>query len=224
VEIVNPGGNDKIVQILQYVEKNKLADFVLIDGALDRLSHSNPGISRNVFLVTGAQVGSGIEQIRRKTISTVRKFEWQEAGDELIHLFPGALLKRKGTIIIRPGKEESLSEKTLLEDAELFGLIDNGDCLYTSGAITNTIARRLLETGKRFTIVIRDGTCFIADFRYLERFKRSGIEVFLLRNVRIVGIAVNSKGIRRSFKPSSLTEALKNKLPRKYIFDIMYTE
>gem|GEM_PF-482705 len=224
VEVVNPGGNDKVIQIVQYVQSHDIADFILIDGALDRLSHSIPDIAENIFLVTGAQVGRDIETIIGKTVATVRKFEWQTAGEERLAIFQNNPYHWKGTIIVGRNGEETRSKKTLVEDETLCDSIDNGASLYTSGAITDSIAGRLLESGKRFTLIIKDGTRFIAGFRYLERFKRRGISVFLLQNVTIAGIAVNSKGIRRAFKPSTLTEVLKKRLPEKSIFDIMYTE
>ena len=82
-----------------------LADLILIDGALSRMSLASPTVSESLILATGAAYSASMDRLVRDTafkVACIQLPEWtkEAVGDELIRI-PGALTDARVELLLR---------------------------------------------------------------------------------------------------------------------------
>lgn len=221
VQLINPG-NQTIVSRLIRRSINKCGKCsVLIDGALDRLSHGSSALVDGVFICTGVQVEGTLEQMIEQTKDLVENLEKNTCNAEAKRI----ISERRpeiNTLIIRNHQINECIPGTLLDSAELDEKIKNNDIIYTTGVLTDKIIKRLVDKNFGFTIALTDGTKCHVTQKTKAMMKRKGIMFKVLNQIPVYGLSVNSVGIRRSMNPSKVLTAFKEAFKDKWVFDTKY--
>jgi hypothetical protein len=223
VEIINPGSISLIRKIVEQSKSKFDISTVLIDGALDRKSHASSRLADGVFICSGAQVEGTVNDIIKKTETLIDRLEKQECSDELKdiiasdHNTSGLLIIRKNNIILR--------DKCTLLELEVFEqCLKDGDIIYTTGIITDSLAKRILETNKKIRMIVDDGTKIMMERITEKRLLRSGLKINLIYSIPVYGIVLSSVGIRKSFNPSSLLSSFKERFRERLVLDIQFID
>jgi aerobic-type carbon monoxide dehydrogenase small subunit (CoxS/CutS family) len=221
IQLINPG-NQKVVSRMIHSSFNRCGKCtVLIDGALDRLSHGASNLVDGVFICTGVQVEGTLVQIIEKTKELVDNLENSTCTDEIKRLISDCKAEF-GTVIIRNHHINACMTGTLLDSTELDEKIKNNDIIYTTGVLTDKIIKRFGEKDLRCTIVLIDGTKCHVSQRAKAMMTRKGIDLKVLNQIPVYGLSVNSVGIRRSMNPSKVLMAFKEVFKDKWVFDTQY--
>ncbi|MEA1884461.1 MAG: hypothetical protein U9N62_08095 [Thermotogota bacterium] len=221
IQLINPGNQKVVSNMIRNSIKRCGKCTVFIDGALDRLSHGASNLVDGVFICTGVQVEGTLDQIIDKTKELVDNLENSTCDDEMLRLISECKSEFR-TFIIRNDQIEACMAGTLLDSTELDEKIKNNDIIYTTGVLTDKIIKRLGEKDLRYTIVLIDGTKCHVSHRYKAIMTRKGIVLKVLNQIPVYGLSVNSVGIRRSMNPSKVLTAFEEAFKDKWVFDTQY--
>ncbi|HPJ90191.1 MAG TPA: hypothetical protein PK466_04475 [Thermotogota bacterium] len=223
VELINPGSIDFVREIIESVQKQFHISPVLIDGALDRKSHASSRITDGVFICSGSQVEGTIDEILKKTEILVDRLEKRECNDEIKKVIQSDM-SLSGYLVIRDGKIVYSDKNTLLEMNSPEKGLHDGDTIYTTGMLTNSSAVKLLNSDKKISIVVDDGTKLMIDRSTEKRLSRNGVNLYLQYSIQVYGIILNSIGIRRSLNPSRLLSRFKERFSDRITLDLQFID
>jgi len=215
--------------------KNRLldsAEYILVDGALDRRSSALPELAGSAVISTGAVLGSTTDRVVDKTASalTSLKLPGVETGEHRSRFKKlmeeaessdsgGWLCSSQDKVMFR----EKLSLNLKQELAER--LTDKGDynLLILTGALTEEIARVLItaKQSRGLVIIVRDGTRVFLKLRGLNLLRKRGIKIKVLDTINILALTVNPHNPEgRDLNPELLLAALRESQPELPVVDV----
>ena len=186
-------GPSTVTGIKSVVEKFQTlgVDFVLIDGAISRLSPSSPFITGGVILATGAAFSLNVRELLKQTFHLVKLMELPEVEpivfQEIDALGPG--------IWIRNGVEwKGLPTRTSLtiSGEEISELVES-DLVYVAGSITDRFLKRINQSCslKGFTMVVKDYTRIFASQETLRDFLLAGGRIKVTKKPKLIAVTFN---------------------------------
>ncbi len=221
IQLINPGSMEKMKEIANLCLNSGYCSNVIIDGALNRSSHSSSEFCDYVVIVTGAEVEGDVQSIAQKTAFEVEKYELDICDDSIAAMLKDAMKKKNKTILIRNGDIIEMNESSLIESDSICSGLCDGDILFNNGAVTAKICDRLLSLGRKFILVVKDGAMLHLDFRSYRKLTRNGIVINSLNKVNVLAVVMNCNGIRRSLNSSDLLKALETIIKGKPLIDVM---
>lgn len=223
IQAINPGNLDLICSIAQNVISRGICDIVFVDGSLDRYAHSSSKLSENIVLVTGAQVSGSEEEVSEKTLFALNRLETEECEADIKKRIQRILEENdfsKTCTVLLGGEKEVYFPYSVLDNQNILEKVFEKGYIFISGVLSERVSELILNKQIFQNIIVSDSSKIMIDQKQLKRLERNGIKVQCLKKVFVLGISVNSTGIRRTLNPSSLISKLKEKIPNKYIFDI----
>ena len=173
------------------------AEFVIIDGALDRVSSADPKISEATILATGAVISRDMNKTIEETLHVVNLFGLPAVEDnkdrELIRQI---MDKGEIGVIDKDGTANIIPLKTALNSGSIIGehLSNDSKYIVISGCLVKNTIRDLTRTTleyKNVEIVVSDGTKIFIEPRDWLKFKRQGVRVSVLEKINLIGITIN---------------------------------
>lgn len=219
VEIVNAGSLELLATIVQNFLSKRVCDRVLIDGALNRWSHTHSKLADYVLIVTGAEVVGTQEEILKKTKFLVHRLQEIPCAENVRNRILSALQKGTRCLILKE-KEFFSYPFSVLENPEILDHCSPEDMLFTEGVLTTGILQKILQRGKPIGIIVRDGSCIQMDEIVFERAKKKGNGVSVIFPIAVRGIFVNHQAKNRNLPFPDFLEKLKKELPHQLIFDL----
>lgn len=169
-------------------------DFVIIDGALDRLSQAAPLISEAAILASGAVVSRDMNIAVEKTAQTVEALSLPRTSSEaLLALSPE---EREHILIVKKsGEIEVLPYKTaLLAGMKLVNHLNRDTAvLYISGSLTHSTIEHLLSSGrmKDIEVVVKDGTKIFIEPLFWNKYRKLGLQFRVVDPIRLLALTLN---------------------------------
>ena len=173
------------------------ANFVIIDGALDRLSQAAPSISEATILSTGAVLSRDINKVIEETIHTVNTLSLPMVEDEEVRNIIRELIDNNQIATIdENNKVTNIPLKTALNGGHIIGdyLRNDSRYLVIPGSLVKKTIEDLTRTTRKYKnidIVIRDGTKIFINSRDWLQFLNQGIRVKVLEPINLIGITLN---------------------------------
>lgn len=171
--------------------------FVIIDGALDRVSQAAPAISEATILSTGAVISMDMDKVIEETIHVVNTLSLPEVKDnEIRNIIRELMEDNKIAVINEDNQIDIIPLKTALNGGHIIGdhLKENSKYLVIPGSLVKSTLEDLTRSTRKYKnidIVIRDGTkVFISPKAWLK-FMRQGVNVKVLDKINLIGITLN---------------------------------
>ena len=196
--------------------------FVIIDGAINRLSQAAPSISEATILSTGAVLSRDMDKVMEKTIYTkeilgLPEIDENQIKEEIRRIIDG----NKIATIDKKNEIEILPIKTALSQGHIIGEYLNEDIKYL--IIPGSLVKKTLEDITRTTnkykdieIIIKDSTKIFIESKDWKRFAKQGIKVIVLDKINLIGITLNPYAPQgHCFEPEYFLKKM-----RTYIDDI----
>ncbi len=173
---------------------SSMADLVLIDGALDRMSSAAPVVADGLILATGAIIAPTMEQVLEQTQARIEQLQVPGVPDQL-HVLLGNEL---GVRAIFADRTEALGLPSALgyqreitaylhTRPEVIGLALPGAL---SESVVEAVKIRLGNPGG-FSLVVEDGTKIFLPDRCWKSFIQMGGKVLARRPIRVLALTVN---------------------------------
>ncbi len=170
------------------------ADFVIIDGALDRLSQAAPVISDATILASGAVVSRDMNIAVEKTAQTVEALSLPKTNSsELLSM--SADERENIRVVQKTGEMEVLPFKTaLLAGSKIVNHLNReSKYLYISGSLTHMTMENLLSSKyiREIEIVVKDGTRTFIEPRFWNKYRKMGLRFRVLDPIRLLALTLN---------------------------------
>lgn len=203
------------------------AEFILIDGAIDRKSIAAPGTSDAVILATGAVLSRSLKKVVEETVHIVRLYGLPKLNDEnlkekiALHSSEDKIL-----LIKRSGAVEALELKTGLESGKYLdqAIDDETEYIYIPGAFTKSVIEDIHPSRlNKVSFVLKDPTkIFIGATLWQQLYKR-GFRAAVLENIKIAAITVNPYSPSGySFDHQELLSAMREAVEEIPVIDVKY--
>lgn len=173
------------------------AEFVIIDGALDRMSSAAPSVSEGTILSTGATLSRDMNKVIEETLHVANLFKLDEVEDERTRSIIADIMESgKVSIIDEQFDVEKLNVKTALNCGNIIGDHIREDSKYVvlPGSLVKNTVKDLYQTTKRYkdvTLVVKDGTKIFIEPKDWMRFMKYGIKVQVLNSINLIAITTN---------------------------------
>ncbi len=173
------------------------ANFVIIDGALDRISSANPEISEATLLATGAVLSRDMNRAIEETAHVVNLFNLPAIEDiEEKEQIKKLIDNNKIAIIDENGEEDILPIKTALSAGSLISehIKESSKYLIIPGSLVRTTLNDLTRSTRKYKnieIVVTDGTKIFVNPKDWIKFERMGIKVRVLEPIDLVALTLN---------------------------------
>lgn len=198
------------------------AEFVIIDGALDRVSQAAPDISQAAILSVGAVLSRDMNRVIEESLHVASTLNLPQIEDEGIRSLARSLMDEdKIGLIDEEGEVEEIPIKTALGSGHIIAqyLRDDSRYLVLPGCLSKNTLEDLVRTTRRYKnleIIIKDGTKVFVSPKDWLRFMKLGVRVGVLDGINLVAVTLNPyspKGYY--FQPEEFLSKM-----RSYIKDI----
>lgn len=173
------------------------AEFVIIDGALDRLSQAAPTISEATILSTGAVLSRDMNKVIEETVHVVNTLSLSSIKDQEISNIARKLINENQIAVIDADNQiDKIPLKTALNAGHIMGehIKDNSKYLVIPGSLVKKTLEDLTKTTRKYKnieIIITDGTKIFIEPREWLRFMRQGISIKVLDEINLIAITLN---------------------------------
>lgn len=204
------------------------AKFIIIDGALDRLSQAAPTISEATILSTGAVLSRDMNKVIEETIHVVNILGLPVVEDHNIREITRNLIEKDQIgIIDDDNKVHIIPIKTALGSGHIMGdnLRENSKYLVIPGSLVKNTLEDLTKTTRRYAdieIIIKDGTKVFITPRDWLGFKRKGIRIKVLDRINLIGITLNPYSPDGYyFEPTEFLEKMRTYIKQIPVMDLI---
>lgn len=173
------------------------AEFVIIDGALDRLSQAAPTISQATILATGAVVSRDMNKVIEETLHVVNTLSLPEVEDQEIRNMARELIDENQIAVIdENSKIDKIPLKTALNAGHIMAehIKEDSKYLIIPGSLVKKTLEDLTRTTRKYKnieIIIKDGTKVFINPKEWMKFMRLGVNIKVLDKINLIGITLN---------------------------------
>ena len=202
------------------------AEFVIIDGALDRKTPATPAISQATILSTGAVVSRDMDIVVEKTLHTANTLSIppvEQYRDEIQDLIESD----KIAIIDQNGKITDLKLETALGQGQKIAENIRKDSKYLviPGSLVKSTLEDIISSTNRYKdidIVINDGTKIFIEPRDYQRFIKLGVRLKTLFKINLIAITINPYAPSGYyFEPHLFLDTMRKYIPKIKIMDVI---
>jgi hypothetical protein len=221
VELVGPRSMDTLDQVIRSIKKSEFVDLVLVDGALNRIAHSRAGLADGVFLVANPSDASQVAEVVQHIGIVVRSLSTEPVSKSTLRFIE----KNRGTrvrsmVFSRDFKQCSISSKSWLEEFHQTHPSIDKPIVFSEGVLTDRIAHSFWKMMRPMVLVVQDGSRILLSPRSYNRLERAGILIRVIHPINLLGLAVNSLGVRHSVDPTELEASVKESFPNLWVLDV----
>ena len=204
------------------------AELVLIDGAIDRKSVAAPDSSDGVILSTGAVISRDIKKVVRETSHVVELYTLPELEEGELRNIIEDKFEDERILIIRNGEggleAEALDLKTGLGSGRYINeaIDDSVVAVYIPGALTGSVIADIDPSKFRSVrFIMKDPTRIFMDALLWKQLKKRGLDVTVLKNIKVCAVTVNPFSPEGySFDSSTLVSEMEKALPDIPVVDV----
>lgn len=204
------------------------AKFVIIDGALDRLSQAAPAISEATILSTGAVLSRDMNKVIEETLHVVNTLSLPEVKVNSIKDIARNLVEQGQIAVIDENEEvDVIPLKTALSGGHIIGdhLKDSSRYLVIPGSLVKSTIEDLTRSTRKYKnvdIVIVDGTKVFIPPKDWLKFMRQGVNVKVLDKINLVGITINPYAPQGYyFEPLEFLQKMRSYIKDIPVMDLM---
>lgn len=202
------------------------AEFVMIDGALDRKTPATPAISQATILSTGAVVSRDMNIVIERTLHTANTLSIPQV-DEYREEIENLISNDKVAIIEEDGRIVDLKLKTALGKGQKISehIKESSKYLVIPGSLVKSTLDDIVSSTNRYkdiAIVVNDGTKIFIEPRDYQRFIKLGLRLRTLFQINLIAITVNPYAPSGYyFEPHLFLESMRKYIPHIKVMDVI---
>ena len=229
---VEVSGPTTLAEVRATVERLQAlgAEQVLVDGAINRLGSASPRVTDGVVVATGGMVADTLDEVVAVTTATLDMLTLPTVSEEIRSLVaPQELLTARAVSVDERGNQARLELDTVVgEGVTVAREVERRETqtLFIGGALTQEFVddfTRVLAPRRRLRVVVRDATVLVLPPAIVSRFRRRGIDLEVLRPLRVLAVTTNPFRLPQPYNPkvffSAIADAVGNRVP---VFDVVH--
>jgi hypothetical protein len=201
------------------------AELIIIDGAIDRKSIAAPGTSDAIILSTGAVLSRSMKKVIEETAHTVGLYRLPYIEDENARTMIEEHLDKEQMLILSGEKITVLDRKTGLGAGKFLDgeIKDDTEYIFVPGAFTQSVFADISPKKlKQVTFILKDPTKIFIDAVSWGQYKKKGLKVQVLENIKVAAITVNpSAPGGYAFDHEELLKGVQEAIPDVPVIDVM---
>lgn len=216
VEIAGPVTVQDTVRLIAML-RERGAQRVLVDGAIDRKASASAAVAEAVVLATGLALDSDPGVVAAHTASLCRWLSLAAPPPPEHPLDTG--------VLTWSGDFHPWSGATVLERGEDLARWMPADArrLVLRGALTESVARRLLDREPRCEIVVPDGTHLLLSHETFDRLAAHGVRFYAQRPLQLVAVTLNpTSPAGDATEPGAFLATMQARLAPTPVFDLVF--
>ncbi len=229
VELAGPSS----VSGLKYLIDKMLAfgaEYVFVDGAINRIASASPLVAGKTVLATGASLGPTMEDVVRKTVYRCVLMETPRVGEErLFEAAKKALLKSSAASLNYAGNQYLVeavnAELPILAGKRVIDEYREETAAFVfGGALVDNFIKDVMALGSvPPAVIVEDATkIFITDEIY-KRYINQGGKIMVLNKLNLVAVTLNPTDPGgRNYDPKMFLEQMNDALSPIPVFDLVY--
>jgi len=229
---VEVSGPTTLAEVRATVERLQAlgAEQVLVDGAINRLGSASPRVTDGVVVATGGMVADTLDEVVAVTTATLDMLTLPAVSEETKSLVaPQELLTARAVSVDERGNQARLELDTVVgEGVTVAREVERRETqtLFIGGALTQEFVddfTRVLAPRRRLRVVVRDATVLVLPPAIVSRFRRRGIDLEVLRPLRVLAVTTNPFRVPQPYNPkvffSAIADAVGDRVP---VFDVVH--
>lgn len=226
IEITGPQTTGQLKSLIPEMEKAK-ADFIIVDGAFDRMFSAAPLITDGTILVTGAVLDPLMERVVEKTKWKAELLSLPGIKDENLQKIAEKICgHRRIAFVEKSGHYRSIEYMPTKSCGEIIGRSITGEvkALMIGTSLTSSFIEGLIKTPltDKVFIVLHDATRILTDELWWKRLKNWGAAVEVLMPVNLAAVAVNPYSVMGwEFDASEFIDATGQALKPLPVVDVL---
>lgn len=193
------------------------ADLVLIDGSTGRIFSCAPSLAQGTILAAGAAFSSSLVKVVQQAAHLINLLELPAPPPAISTRAMQIVKQKQAAILGKDGKEVIIDTPTLLMRSHEIALQmrkNSGEMLVTSGAVTDTLVKALINEIAAPRIVATDMTHIFITLPMARALKREGGAIEVLYRATLLAVTINPwSPWGRGFPPAKFLEEVKRISP-----------
>jgi ABC-type dipeptide/oligopeptide/nickel transport system ATPase component len=207
LELAGPAYNSQLREVIHLL-KEFGSGLVIVDGALNRKSFSDPSVCDKTILCSGMVLSNDINQVAKQTLYTVELLTLPQVKKDDLELV--SEMFENPISIINDDKSYDLLDIAISINQEslvIKKLDKNSRYLVINGPFTEKLALHLIKSRSLFeglAVVVQNGTkIFIKEATY-EQLKLAKIELRVIDEISICAISMSPSNLYKEFDSEEL--------------------
>ena len=202
------------------------ADYVLVDGALDRTSSASPAITDACILSTGAVISRDMYKTVDLTAYKASMFSLESIVDPMIlSAWEIAEASKQPVLVESDGTVVPLSEVvTAIGSGKLIAdqITEDTVAVLIPGALVTQTVKDVISVNKNLQWVIADATRLFIDYKDWLYFKRVGLKINVRYGMQLKAVTANPYSPQGYYYDSeSFVSELQSKIVGIPVYDVM---
>ncbi len=229
VELAGPGSISSLLDLNRKMLSFG-AEYILVDGAINRLASASPYLTCGTILATGAALGPTMDDVIRKTIFRKDLFSTLPVESELYAAARAGLQEGSAVLLHREDCsfriEPVKAAIPLLAGAQLAErCLEETEALVFGGALVD---KNLQEAMDRYpvppTLIVEDATKLFVSPELYYRYLDQGGKIRVLEAINLIAVTLNpSDPCGRGYDPQMFLERMSEALEPCPVFDLVYS-
>jgi hypothetical protein len=224
VEISGPRSSSTIRQVCDMMQQAG-AEFVIIDGSLDRRASAAPFVSDCTVIAAGASLSRNMDTVVQKTRHIAALYSIPEADQAVLGIAADAIEKGETIIINEDGSCKTVETQTsLLCGAIVAECLDkNSSHVVLSGSASfETLRDIVLDKNSNVQIIVKDATRIFVTENELFMLHKMGMDLRVAESITVAAITVNPYSPEGYFfDPAEFLRKMREAIPNIPVFDVM---
>jgi hypothetical protein len=228
VELAGPGSVSALKELTGKMFSYG-SEYVLVDGAINRLASASPLLTDATILATGAALGPTMDDVIRKTLFRKDLLQTERVKEELLNAAKSGLKEGDAALLHRDSNsyhiEPLKATIPLLAGAQLAEkCCPDTEALVFGGALVDTNLIALMEIYSEPPIlIVEDATKIFISPEIYYRFLNRGGKINVINPLKLIAVTLNpTDPCGRGYDPKMFLERMTETLQPCPVFDLVH--
>lgn len=228
VELAGPGSVSALKELTEKMFSYG-SEYVLVDGAINRLASASPLLTVATILATGAALGPTMDDVIRKTLFRKDLLQTEKAEKELLVAAKSGLKAGNAALLNNNGSDYTVEPLQaaipLLAGAQLADrCCSETEGLVFGGALVDKNLIDLMEIfSKPPILIVEDATKLFISPEIYYRFVNRGGKINVINPLKLIAVTLNpTDPCGRGYDPQLFLEKMIETLKPCPVFDLVY--
>ncbi len=206
------------------------AEFVFIDGAINRIASASPLVSEGTLLATGASLGPTMEDVVRKTVYRRVLMEIPRVDEKNLYDAAKRVLFKGSAAVLNYAGNQYLAEAVTAElpliaaKRAVEKYCEETAALVFGGALVDSIMENIAMLGPvPPAVIVEDATKLFITHEVYKRYINRGGKIMVLNELNLVAVTLNPTDPGgRGYDPKMFLEQMTEALSPIPVFDLVY--
>jgi len=214
IELAGPSYNSQLREVIRLLKEfgNGL---VIVDGALNRKSFSDPSVCDKTILCSGMTLSDDVNEVAKQTLYTLKLLTLPSISSEDVGLIR-QLLDNTLTIINKDNSVKVLDTQTSInQEMKVVKELDKqSKYLIVNGPLTDKLALQLIKSRtlvSALSVIVKNGTNIFIKEETFNQLQKAKIDLRVIDEIDVCAISMNPNSLYKHFDSKEVVASVASK-------------